>query len=370
MRVGVAARALALAILGGVALAAIGCAEEAPPAPEVARPVKIFEVGSAGPTAMREYPGTIRSEAEAEIAFEVAGRVIEFPVDEGQELDAGALVARLDARDYQAALDKALAQLENQRAEFERAEKLLAEGVLAESERDSRETAFRVAQADVRTARKAVDDATLRTPVPGRVARKLVRIGESVQAKQPVLIFQSDEAGRGMEIEIAVPEREIAAASPDRTNDEVTALVRPVVRLEAMPDRPMDARISEFATSPDPATRTFKVTLRFQAPEDLQVLPGMTATVAIHSPDVLEAETGGPGGLTIPSTTVVSDDTGAAFVWKIDRSAMTASRAPVELGPLLGDSVLVRSGLAPGDWIAMSGVHQLREGMEVTRLER
>jgi membrane fusion protein, multidrug efflux system len=54
-------------------------------------------------------------------------------------------------------------------------------------------------------------------------------------------------------------------------------------------------------------------------------------------------------------------------VWRVDPGTMKVSRADVVLGELSGDSVEIRSGLSPGDQIAVSGVHQLRDGMVVRR---
>lgn len=347
-------------------LFAVGCSEEPPPPPEVERPVKILVIGADTADVRREFPGTITSEAEAEFGFEVAGRVIEFPVEEGQQVEPGTLMARLDDRDFLTRLEKATALMENKRADYDRAQTLFQEGALAEAERDRRQTSYRVTEADTREARKAVEDATLKAPVPGTIARKLVRVGESVQAKQAILIFQAD-AGGGMEIEVAVPEREIAAGTPGRSTDEITEQVDPKVILSSIPDRPIPARVTEFATSADPATRTFQITLSFDPPPDLQVLPGMTAKVSVRA---LRAGQGGDLGVALPTHAVAADESGDSFVWVVDPATMTVSRRPVELGGLADDSVQIRSGVGEGDWIAVSGVTQLREAMKVSRLER
>ncbi len=347
----------------GIIACTVSCGEEADPPPEVARPVKIFQVGGGGAEVRRDFPGTITSESEVEVGFEVEGRIIEFPVEEGQVVEPGDVVARLDTRDLEASLDKSVAKMENTRADFDRSQSLFEQGVEAEAERDRRETACRVTEADVRQARKAVQDGTLIAPVRGTIARKLVRVGESIRAKQSVLVFQAD-AGGGLEIEIDVPERDIASGTPGRSNEEISALIDPQVVLAAVPDRPIPARITEFATSADPDTRTFKVTLSFQAPPDLQILPGMTAKVSVRTPQVSQ------GLATVPAHAVAADENGQSFVWQIDPAAMEVRRIPVELGIFVGDQVQVASGLADGVWIAESGVHQLREGMKVSRLER
>ena len=88
-------------------LACVGCAKEAPPARSrrCARS-KIFEVGSPDATlvSQREYPGHITASKEAEVSFEVSGRVLELPVVPSQRVKKGELLARLDPSDYQARL--------------------------------------------------------------------------------------------------------------------------------------------------------------------------------------------------------------------------------------------------------------------------
>jgi multidrug efflux pump subunit AcrA (membrane-fusion protein) len=57
-------------------------------------------------------------------------------------------------------------------------------------------------------------------------------------------------------------------------------------------------------------------------------------------------------------------------VWKVDPATMQVSRNAVSLGAMAGDTVVVRDGLKSGDWVALTGVHHLREGMTVSRLQQ
>ena len=71
----------------------------------------------------------------------------------------------------------------------------------------------------------------------------------------------------------------------------------------------------------------------------------------------------------MPAVASASDDQGAAYVWVVDPQSMAVSRTLVGLGVLTEDRVQIVSGLEGDEWIAVSGVHQLREGMVVRRLE-
>jgi len=318
----------------------------------------MLEVGGAGSTAHREYPGTIKAVDESELSFEVPGNVIALPVKEGEWYEKGTVLARLDDRDYRAELDSARSDRNNARVDFERAQTLLKEGVLAKAEYDRRKAAFEVADAAFRRAKKALDDTSLRAPFDGRVARKFVEEHESVLAKQRVMLFQND---RKLEIRVAIPERDLAGARPKA--EVVEQKLEPRVVITSIPGRAFPAEVREVAAAADPTTRTFEAKLTFDAPADLRILPGMTAKVVVNVP-------GSQAAIHIPGTAALGDEQGQAYVWVVDPKTWAVSRRNVTLGPLSEAGVVVREGLHPGDLVAISGVSQLREGMVVRRLER
>lgn len=352
-----AAAALALWLLWGA-----GCGEEPPPAPDPVRPVKMFTVQGPDAKQTREYPGTVKAAQTAEMAFEVAGKIVEFRFKEGETVPEGEVIARLDPRDYQAQLDSAQAQADNSRLNFERAQKLVDEGALAPIERDRRKTVFDTADARLREAVKALEDTELRAPFSGVMARKLVQDFANVQAKEVVLVLTDDTH---LEIKLAVPERDLTGRRDrSRTLDQISAEIKPQVVVTSMPDRRFPGTLSELASTADPDTRTFEATVTFRPPDGIQVLPGMTARVTIQ-PSRDRAST-----IRIPATAAVADDEGKAFVWLVDTAEMTVSRRPVELGPLTGSDATVVSGLEGGEVVVVSGVGQLRDGLKVRRFER
>jgi RND family efflux transporter MFP subunit len=346
-----------------LALLAVACGQEAPPPEPVVRPVKMLEIREGGQTVRREYPGAIRAAQNAEMAFEVSGKIVEFVYNEGDRVEQDAVLARIDPRDYQARFDAAKADYENARVNFERAQKLFEEGALAALQRDARRTRFQNADAALREAQKALEDTELRAPFSGVLARRLVDDFQNVMAKQPVLILQDDSS---LEIKVNVPERDLARRTTARTRpEEATARLQPRVVVTSLPDVSFPARIKELATTADEVTRTYEVTLAFATPTQYRVLPGMTAKVVVQAP---AEHSGRSAALRIPASATRTDESGEAFVWRIARDAMTAQRAPVKLGGLSGDQVAVLEGLEDGDLIAISGVHQLRDGMAVRRL--
>ena len=348
----------ATVILWVVAGSLTGCApEEVAEAPPAVRPIKMIEVGEALSSVRREYPGRVAPALEAELGFEVSGRISSFPVSEGQRVRKGQVLARLDPSDYEAQLAAAQAYLKAAEADYERFRELFGKNAVSERDFQARERNFEVAQAQIQIAEKALADTRLTAHFTGQVARKLVDDFQSVQAKQPVLLLQD---GSRLEIKIDVPEADVALG-----NTNWRSGIQPIVSVTAVPDRTFAARFTEVSTAADPVTRTFEATLAFKPDDDVRVLPGMTASVYLS----VEQSGADSPGYSVPSQSVATDDDGGAYVWKVDPQTLEVSRAAVEVGELTGGDILVQSGLARGDLVAVSGVHHLREGMQVRRME-
>lgn len=345
---------VAAALLGG-------CAEQEPPAvEEVVRPVKMVTVGGPQAAVTRDFPGTIKGAQNAEMGFEVAGRIIEFMVQEGQQVEVGQPLARLDDRDYQAELEKVQANLSKAEADLQRSENIFKQdpGAISADKIEGDRRAVGVSRASLAQAQKAVEDTVLRAPFDGLVSRKLVDDFENVQAKQSVLLLQDISF---LKIEVSVPERDFSAGARGVSVDELTARAEPRVEVSSLPGRYFPARVTEMATAADPVTRTFQVTLAFDVPDDAAVLPGMTARVVI-SP-LRDA------GVWLPTHAVVTDAGGEPYVWKVDPASMTVTRQTVELGEMREDSIRITGGLEDGELVAISGVQQLQEGQQVRRFQ-
>jgi len=346
---------------GCLALLAGAC--EKPPVEEapVARPVKILTVGENAAAERREYPGTIKARQHADMAFEVPGKIEEFLVKEGEFAREGDLLARLDDRDYQAELAKAQANHRKALADLKRGESIYKEdpGAISTEAIESYRRAVGVTKAALAQAQKAVEDTRLRAPFSGYVARKLVADFQNVQAKEPVLVLQ--DLSR-LEIVVSVPERDLTRGATRLTPAELTRQANPTVTVSALPGRQFPARIKEFATTADPVTRTFQATLAFDNPKDVSILPGMTARISVDPP--------ASDQIWIPAHAVRADNEAEPYVWLVDPQKMTVSRRVVTVGQMAGEDIRVESGLEAGEQIAVSGVKQLQEGMEVRRYQR
>lgn len=186
----------------------------------------------------------------------------------------------------------------------------------------------------------------------------------NVGAKETILIIQDLSS---LKVTVNLPETMPIMAKPGLTLEERTIRTNPTVYLTALSDRGFPARIVEMSSMADFATRTYEGTLEFDPPEDLNILPGMTAKLEVNLSDAEEVK---KGSYVVPSQAVIADESGNAFVWVVDSTSNKVSKQSVKTGSLRGSEIeVISDALSDGDWVATSGVHQLREGNQVRKFE-
>jgi RND family efflux transporter MFP subunit len=326
------------------------------------RPIKIYRLSGELGNTRPDYPGRIKAVKVVEMAFEVEGRITDWNVEEGQEVKKGQVLSRLDARDYQADVEAARARLRLAEAEYRRESKLFASGSGTQRDLDVATRSRDVSRAELRISQKAFQDTKLRAIFDGIIARKLVTDFRNVAAREPVLLLQDESV---MEVIVDVPERDLASGRGDLDMQKWNEKAKPVVELSALPGLQFPVKLTELATAADPNTRTFRATFSMEKPEGVAVLGGMTAKLVLTGLLTTAAE-----DFLLPVGTVVADSQAEPYVWVVDEESMTVSKQPVKAGPITGDRIIVKEGLDGGQAIALSGVHLLTEGMEVTELKQ
>ena len=330
---------------------------------EVARPVKMITLGLTTGGASLEIPGSVHATQSAELAFEVAGRMSERQVEEGQIVAAGQVVAKLDPRDYRAGRDRARATRDTAKADYDRYSMAYESNAVTQQDLSRAKGQYGVSQADLDVAQKALEDTELRAPFAGRIAKRLVDDFANVQAKQAVMVLQDESS---LELRVNVSERDWVQGNGGLTREQVTKAIRPRVRVTSLGRRLFPGYLKEMSNSADPVTRTFQVTFGFASPDDVNVSPGMTGSVIVEQNRVSASET---AGMAIPLDLVVADPDGNPFVWVVDPASMRANKRPVELGELFGGNANIAAGLSIGDRIVASGVNSVTPNMLVREIE-
>ncbi|MEM1059617.1 MAG: efflux RND transporter periplasmic adaptor subunit [Verrucomicrobiota bacterium] len=344
-----------------VLLLLAGCASEPEPE-EVVRPVKMLTLGKESEGNVRVYPGTVNAMQTGRMSFDNDGRVIELPINEGQKVKKGQLLARLDPADFEAELNSAKAEFAQAKAEYNRNRQLYEQKVISLATFQVKEKEFEVSQSQMQIAQKAYDETFLKAPFDGVVAEKSIKNFEQVRAKQLICTIQDVTQ---LEVVVDVPESDMARGRPQESVEEINKRMNVKAEFASIPGAEFPLRLKEFQTQADAATQTFRITLVMTPPPDSSILPGMTASVIVPVQDLGMR----PGTqFNIPANAVVSDAEGKSFVWLVDADEKI-KKVPVEVGKMSGQDIAVTSGLEEGQTIAVSGVNSLRNGMKVRPFE-
>lgn len=341
----------------------IGCGKKKEQAPrEVGpRPVKIMEIRTGGSFGNAEFSGRIRSANQADLSFEISGKLVKLPVKEGDKVKRGTLLAELDKRDVLAALASSRAQLNAAKADYERNRELYKSNSISRRQLDTSRKSYEMSQADVASASKRVSDATIKAPFSGTIAKRFVENHESIQAKQQILSIVDQNQ---LEVVVDIPEKDMVNASGKATDVVVNSL-DPHVEISAIPGKKFPAKFKEISSVADDITRTFALTLSFEQPKSSQILPGMTAKLELsRAQQTAAAET----KVVIPAVAVKNKgDKEDSYVWKVKNGEVTLSK--IEIEALSNQEYIVNSGIEDGDSIAISGVHYLFEGQKVRPMQ-
>ena len=350
-------RTLKFSLLGGVLLfGSFGCTKKTAPQKESIRSVKAMIVADAKPFTERRFPGKATATQEVNLSFDVSGTVVERPVNIGDTVKKGQLIAQLDQRDFRANVKAAKAALKRDQKNFVRARELIKEGHISRLDYDQLEATLEVSDANLSVASKALADSVMSAPFDGRIANLFAENHQAVRAKQEIARLLDASS---VEFTIQIPEQLISLA----------AYIQDIqVEFDSNPGHPIPAIIKEIGTEASATTRTYPVTLIMEQTDGFEILPGMSgsATGRPERPDKLMAK-----DIMVPVTAVfTAGESSGNFIWVIDEKTTTVSRRTIQIGELRDTGIPVTSGLKAGERVVIAGVSYLREGQEVKLLDQ
>jgi len=290
-----------------------------------------------------DFVGTLRADAEAEVATEVDGRLLEIVADLGDQVTEGQVLAALDSASLDAQLREATANLQKTTNEEARARRLKQEGVMSQQEFDTISSAQSVALARRDVLAIQLGHTKIRAPFAGRIAKRLVDVGNYVRVGTPIFVLVADDPLR---LRGEVPERFVAQLA---VGQDVRGFV------EAYPDETLAGRLARISAAADPTSRALTVEALIPNP-DGRLKVGFFCKAAILTKVDSEA-------LVIPSEALVNF-AGVTRVFVIDENDTARSRE-VRTGLGLGTRVEVLSGLERADRVATSALGRLTDGARV-----
>jgi RND family efflux transporter MFP subunit len=345
----------------GFAIAAMllaGCGSDREERAPVVRPVKTVVVGE-GFMGRRSLPGRVEASERVELSFRVPGSLMMLDIDRGQQVSRGQLLARIDPRDYKIALDEARAAFAKAESDFKRYQSLYEKNAVSISDLDLYRSQRDVARARLDNAEANLDYTYLRAPFAGVIGDRYVENFEDVLANQVICSLHDLT---NLDIVVDVPEQMIV-----NVRRSAETQIEVVATFDAAGDREFPVTFREVAAQADPTTQTYEVRLTMPGPEDLNILPGMTAEVVARG----TRDQAGAGGFLVPASSVFADETGTTqYVWVVDPDGMTVHRREVAVSEVTGaGSIGITGGLEAGERIVVAGVSHLEEGKEVRLME-
>jgi membrane fusion protein, multidrug efflux system len=347
--------------LACAALAALpACRQEPAPEPQAIRPVRAVVIPDAPTASYRTFPGRARAAKEVTLAFEVAGRITQFPVAVGDIVREGAVLVALDPRDFENTLSAARSEVVRAKAQYERVKRAAALNAVSRQDLSDAQAAYESAQATVSIREKALEDSVLRAPYDAVVVATFFQNFETVQPKQPVVRLVNPTQ---VEMVVEIPEDLIAQA-------QMGGAV--VASFDALPGREIPGVVTEIGAEASQATRTFPVTVLMDQPQEAKILPGMAG----RAWSARAAAGSAQAGFLVPMTALYTGKDGApgSFVWVIAGArgpgeVGTVARRAVQTGAVERGGVRVTGGLSGGEVVATAGVSLLQEGQQVRVVE-
>ena len=348
------------------------CQKEPAEKQEIIRSVRAIKLTDISILTDDVYPGRAKATQEVNLSFRISGPLTELPVDIGDKVKQGDILARIDPRDFEVALQNAKGQLSRTRAAVVRADKDYKRflniqssdpGFISQSKmdmaramRDEARANSRSLVATVNSAKNRLLDTYLKATFDGIVVAKYVENYEYVNARLPIIRVLDPSA---IEMVVNVPETKIS----------LVPYVKSIkVRFDAFPERDIIAKIKEVGSEASQTTRTYPVTLIMEQPDDINILPGMAGNAYPEVSEQLSTDTG--ISLIIPTTSVFSPTPdGKSYVWVVHPDNKTVSRRVVSLGELTNTGIPIIEGVKAGDWIVTAGVSYLHEGQQVKILQ-
>ena len=286
--------------------------------------------------------GSLRSDETIIVRPEVAGRIAHIQFKEGERVEKGHVLIRLDDSVQRADLDRARANLKLAKSKHERALDLMNKGFLSSQAKDEAENNLRVAQADAQLMEARHGKSEIRAPFSGVIGLRQVSLGDYVKEGQDIVNLESIDP---LKVDFRVPE---VAMSQVKSGQLLQ------IALDALPDKVYDGKV--YAINPLVDANGRSIVIRAQVPNrDGRLRPGMFARVRLFT-------SGEKDTVVVPEESLfpVGED---KYVYKVVDGK--ATRQKITIGARREGRVEVLNGLGPEDVVVTAGAIKLREGAVV-----
>jgi membrane fusion protein (multidrug efflux system) len=286
--------------------------------------------------------GRVEPWVEVQVATELGGTVEEVGFEKGQVVRKGRVLARVGSDLRAAQLQGAEAQLLAAEAHYEKTSKLLERQAVPRQELIAATSRYGMAQASKLEAEILLERSVIKAPITGVALDRHIEPGEVLPPGAPITTLH--QLNR-LKVVVGIPENDISFFE---VGGEAT------IGIDAYPGRDFEGRLHYLSPAASGKNRTFPAEIEI-ANAEKELRPGMMGRVSL----VKERY---PDALVVPRDALLERDEGSvAFVLEEDRARVKA----VVLGPSEADHVVVKEGLAAGDWLIVTGQRGLVDGQPV-----
>lgn len=265
----------------------LGCGEKQhaaePPARPQGAPVKVTTIKKQAIHRSVTLVGTVEPWKRSIVASEIAGRVVNFPVEEGDAVERNQVLARLNTETLEIQLDSATASRQEAYVRYKQAQKDLERVAILEkkelvtkkeyddaaAEVDATRQRLRQLEAEIRGVKDQIDKSTIRAPFAGWVTMEHTEVGQWLGAGSPVV--EMVDLSR-VQVEVPLPERYVGDLG---INDQVTAV------FDGLPGFETQGHVVSIVVQADRSARTFPVKVEIPNPS-LTIKSGMVARLTLH----------------------------------------------------------------------------------------
>ena len=316
------------------------------------------------------FTGKVKANSDRTLCFKQSGRIQRIPVSAGQRIKKGDRLAWLDPLDFEKDLAKAEAAATRDRQTCDRKREAAKRNAISKEELSQAEAQLAVSEAQLALARRALEDTVLLAPFDGTVAEvPATELDMVTPSTRIVLVHDLSK----IKIDVTFPETMAIAAKKIRAADDKRSVCAVAhVYFDSVPGRHFPVKFVEYVSNADAKTQTYIATYVMDAPDDLMIMPGMSATLFIKGSDYRFDSADLADAIMLPESAVAAASDGSFGVWVLEPSdekgVFAARRRTVELSNRNNGTVVVLKGVAPGERVATAGVSQLTEGRKVRLL--
>lgn len=316
------------------------------PAEPLIKPVKLLAVKDLTVDDSDAFLARIDATYRAQLSFQVGGEVEKLLVRMGQGVEKGEVLATLDPKDLQLALDAAQAQYALAKTQWERAKSLYSKKLISADSYDQKETQYKAALASFEQAKTDLSYTKIQAPFDGVVSYTYVKPYQVVGEKQEILNL-IDNTTLDVSFTLPVSYAESVSLSALK-NAEMW------VTMDSEPSKRIPGKFKEISTQPNIDTNSYEAIVTITRPTDRNLLTGMTGQVHI-------AKQSKSNAMTLPTSAWVNKQESQGEVWVMDSSTQQVNKVTLSLN----ESGAIESGLDNNDYVVIAGVERLVEGQVV-----